>query len=988
MTSRFHRFTWTSHAPPGIAQLVFALAGAQFAAAFAAASDWNSNGFSDIWETAYGLQSPAAGHDPDADGQSNAEEARNGTNPHDERSKFSLEVAARFPEARLLQWNGESGRHYRVQGFGTTGRWLDLSPTLTGSGTPMSYAVPSANPDFSLFRLVLPDAGNLPSQAGTLLAARDSDADGQSDWLEWLAGTSLINNKDRFIITMTDRTPCVSLRWPTLPGIDYFLETLDDGKWLTLSGPHVGSGGIFETAIASPSPAGVFRLRSETRDSDGDGLLDWEEHLTGLDPLDSQSGDPHQNDQEYVRQFLNVGGTVELTATRSVLVSGEAAEAVIVLRRVNGLAPLRIPLIIEGGAIDNGSCEVSSSEIALKLGERESEIRFKLDPQSDISGNPAVTVRIPYSAAYQIGRFDERTITIVRPNLVNIADHGATGDGVADDTNAIQDAIAAMEQSPAKNGLYFPAGTYRIATIRYDSDSPLGNSRMLKLGGTRSLEGRDIILKGESGARLYADPGSTRANMLLALASFRSLTIDQLCFEKSPQPLAATPGHEPNGASGLAVVAQGKQPVEGVYIRNSSFINCHSSVTVYGNGYDIRGFGGCFHMEDCRILNPHGANTIDSATAFGGGQQIALPAWVADAIYENCEFDGGGPDLTDPATSPGGRLKDGSHFGCPLRLVFRNNVVRRMGVEAVYQTNGHTYMGVTEQAFSMPPPDNSTIANVVVSTSLSTFVAGESVNVRTPGTPGVTPANNRLTIRGYDPATRTLSLTNPDWVGNAPAGTEIIANRAIYLDERYEPTTAIFEGNFLDGTLPPGGLAFNTQSGIVSDAKSVIRNNVILNHASGILNYESVRTPYYPAGRGMWIENNLIVTRHAPSNPAVYTYGIQTFDGWQKIHHNLIVAPVAWKTIGIAARGPDTLAWRNVVLADIAGTNGYTSPNRAVAIGNGDFGSGLSLWNNSSRGFDVGVGPLTPYAGIPYHVSGHESIDDVLAIDTFGQQPR
>jgi hypothetical protein len=510
---------------------------------------------------------------------------------------------------------------------------------------------------------------------------------------------------------------------------------------------------------------------------------------------------------------------------------------------------------------------------------------------------------------------------------------------------------------------------------------------MLKLGGSQNLSGRDILLKGEPGARLYSDPGSTRANLLLALANFRSLTIEHLTFEKSPQPLVATPGYEPNGASGLAIVSQGTQPIQGVYIRNSKFINCHSSVSVYGNGYDIRGFGGSFHMSDCQILNPYGANTIDSQTAFGGGQQIALPAWVADAIYENCVFDGGGPDMTDSATSPGGRLKDGCHFGCPLNLVFRNNTVLRMGVEAVYQSNGHTYMGVTEQPFLMPPADDSTTIAVMVSASLSSYVVGESLNMRTPGTPGINPANNRLTIRNYDPATRMLTLSNPGLSGNMLPGTQIIANRAIYLDQRYDPTTATFEGNILDGTLPPGGVAFNTQAGIVSEAKSVIRRNVILGHANGILNYESVRTPFYPAGRGMSIQDNVIVTRHAPSHPTVYTYGIQTFDGWQKIHNNVILCPTAWKTVGIAARGPNTLVWMNTIVADRVADNGYTSPQRSVGIGNGDLGQNMNAWKNFTRGFDVGVGPLAAYAGIPFRVTEHVSIEDTLAIDPIGRQP-
>jgi hypothetical protein len=788
---------------------------------------------------------------------------------------------------------------------------------------------------------------------------------------------------------MTGLIKCLSLKWPTMEGVDYTLEVYRDRQWVSLAGPFTGDGTVFETTVERVDSKGFYRLRSEAKDSDGDGLLDWEELLVGLDPMDPRSGDPQKEDLEYVRETLSRGGVVELTSVQPVIRIGEAGEAIIKLRRRDGLAHLSIPLVIDGAGIGNHLFEVTPSVVTFKPHERVKEIRVRIAPEGLFSGGQEISVRIPSSESYMLGHFDRRTITIVRENLVNVEDFGAKGDGVTDDTDSIQSAISALELDPRMNGLYFPRGSYRLARIRFDSDSPLGGRRMLKLGTNRSLSGRDIFLKGESGACLFSDPGPTRVNLLVALASFRSLSIECLRFEKSRQPLNETSGFEPNGASGLAVVAQGSQPIEGVFIRDSEFVNCHSSITLYGNGYDIRGFGGCFHMRNCKVLNPYGANTLNSSSAFGGGQQIAMPAWVADAIYEGCVFEGGGPEMTNAEVSPGGVLKDGCHFGCPLRLVFRGNVVRHMGVEAVFQTSGQAFMGHTEGAFVMPPPDDVSTASVLVSGTPSTYVPGESVNLRTPNIPGSIPSNNRLTIRGFNANTATLSLSNPGSPDNAPQGTSIPLGRPIYKDHRYDFTFALFEGNFVDGTIPPGGVAFATQAGIVSETKCVIRHNFIKGHGSGILNYGTASTPVFPPGRGMLIHDNVIVTRDARSEPSVYTYGIQTFQEDHQIRDNLIVATAAWRTVGIAAHGGNTLALNNTVVADEIAENGYFSPFRSVGVGYGNLGRSFSAQGNATRGFDVGLGSISPNAGIyiPYRARDHRSIQDVLAVDPIGLEP-
>ena len=63
------------------------------------------------------------------------------------------------------------------------------------------------------------------------------------------------------------------------------------------------------------------------------------------------------------------------------------------------------------------------------------------------------------------------------PEYVNVLDFGAIGDGINDDTAAVQAAIDAAE-----SGVFFPAGTYRCnATLRPETrikGSPDGASRI------------------------------------------------------------------------------------------------------------------------------------------------------------------------------------------------------------------------------------------------------------------------------------------------------------------------------------------------------------------------------------------------------------------------------------------------------------------------------------------------------------------------------
>lgn len=68
-------------------------------------------------------------------------------------------------------------------------------------------------------------------------------------------------------------------------------------------------------------------------------------------------------------------------------------------------------------------------------------------------------------------RFGTGTAFITTDGLIDVRTYGAVGDGVANDTTAIQDAIDAASALPTKGTIYIPKGNYKItATLDFPAD--------------------------------------------------------------------------------------------------------------------------------------------------------------------------------------------------------------------------------------------------------------------------------------------------------------------------------------------------------------------------------------------------------------------------------------------------------------------------------------------------------------------------------------
>lgn len=931
--------------------------------------DSDADGMSDVWERKYNAESASPHADDDGDGQNNLEESLAGTDPYSAASVLAVTSSQYYALANVIEWISLDGELYQMQkNNNLSNDWNDFGMPVRGNGGSISLVDPDYTQNRSFYRLELLGNGkfdSLPDMAMTLVGGYDTDQDGVDDLTEIRNGLNPFDPRQAIPSITFSRGKAMQLTWLSVVTKHYQIQQASDptGPWENVGSVHRGTGTAITAAVTFPETYQFVRITVADNDSDGDGATDWEEHQVGLNPITPKTDPLSAGDAPAIVDMLTALNAINVEAAGATANITTLENGGFEFVRSGGVDEITVYYTVSGTASPGQDYTPLQGTVTIPFGVKSVVVPVVPNAVSPIDFSESVVVTLQASGDYILGGQVAQQVNIIREVMLSVADYGAVGDGITDDTAAIQSAIDALEGSTQHNVLYFPAGTYRLDTSTYTANSTgTSHQRILKLGN-QDLGGRDLVFLGAEGARLYSTLSPVRAKMLLVMSTFRSLEFRNMHWEKDDVPLSTvTSAQEPNGAPGVAVVDVDGRVIETLRFIDCKFVNCHRSVTVDSAPYSDNGKLRLVEFDRCQLLNPYGSNTINSQNAYGGGQQVFVSAWVGKAVYTDNYFDGAGDNMTE-ANSPGGTWKDGCHFGGPLELVFVRNTVKRMRVEAVFQLPLNNRIGNTSQPFTLPPEDGSTVAEVSVNFDPSFLEVGEHVNLKT----GIGTSNDVFRIVGIDETQSKLSLVNEGLYNVSSPGEVIPGGAPCYLQE-VPPSKSYVASNVVHR----GGY------GIVVNSHGVIQGNVLYN--ANILSYEEFYAPLNPSNRGLIVDSNVIRSSNTGTQ-SYYTNTIQTHGPDHRLTNNKIYLQVGTKCRGIHAFGPSGRILSNYIIADHAGGNDYSSAIRSTGIALRSWAGGTLIKDNYTSGFDVGVGHAVPTAKVDHTIINHTSENDQIAID-------
>jgi hypothetical protein len=232
-------------------------------------------------------------------------------------------------------------------------------------------------------------------------------------------------------------------------------------------------------------------------------------------------------------------------------------------------------------------------------------------------------------------------------STVNVRDYGAVGDGIADDSKAIRDAVAALKRGST---LQFPTGTYRFAEL-----NPPSAAAILITGMS------DVTIDFSAGAELVMDNldrGNGTSHGILIRGPASGISLRNIKIRWRTQPARRSMG---DGIRILGYPADTSTPPAGWTgsggpVNNINVVNCEilsspqAGVFMTGvSGINIAGLRVQDTMADGLHFNACRRAKIDNHTAINTGDDgLALVTYYSDASsFDNAAQTFSFPNLTD-----------------------------------------------------------------------------------------------------------------------------------------------------------------------------------------------------------------------------------------------------------------------------------------------------------------------------------------------------
>ena len=185
-----------------------------------------------------------------------------------------------------------------------------------------------------------------------LVAAADNDGDGMTNAQESIAGTHPLNAASKLDLTVAPGATAAQrvLSWPSVIGKNYFVEgSTNLTSWTPEGSTQSGTGAALNATVTLPAGEArkFFRVACADRDTDNDGVSDWEEITACYNPNAAQTI-AGTDDLVAIAAALTASGnvltavTVDAQAYESDTANGVPEGGLIRLVRTGGLAALTV----------------------------------------------------------------------------------------------------------------------------------------------------------------------------------------------------------------------------------------------------------------------------------------------------------------------------------------------------------------------------------------------------------------------------------------------------------------------------------------------------------------------------------------------------------------------------------------------------------------------------------------------------------------------
>src|SRR5436190_3878151 len=286
--------------------------------------------------------------------------------------------------------------------------------------------------------------------ATALSASADTDGDGMTNAAENAAGTDPFNPTSKLEVSQAAGATASQriLSWPSLKGKSYLLEgSTNLSTWAQEGIALGGTGGALSTTVSLSGSRKFYRIVCQDKDTDGDGVTDWEEITACLNPNVVQTT-PGTDDFTALVSALTATDNTLTTQT----VEGQAFEAdsassaphdgLVRLVRTGGLAALNVNYTISGSAqagVDYTGSFSGTASFPFGCNQVDLTVNPTVDPKWEVPRTvmfslftgTGYTVGAPASGAVTIQDFETQSETLYYAQLTREAGVTTNGSGYA-----------------------------------------------------------------------------------------------------------------------------------------------------------------------------------------------------------------------------------------------------------------------------------------------------------------------------------------------------------------------------------------------------------------------------------------------------------------------------------------------------------------------------------------------------------------------------